>query len=1075
MSIDTMLISKASQVVDIFIRDSVPEYFKEILHTLTIQKISISETQHTILVQATVTDDDLQKYNIKEIINTREERLQHTCNCFEQGFSICIHVAAILLQVQSHFKKQLSGEIIDEKKTLEKPQRSWKELFFSTSRHDFEIEKGTFYVTPHLYPEHGGLSVGFFRTRQNKQGLSSIQTPITIRQILENSSWYSYTSQMPSVINQLCKLQEYDGHRVGIPEELISCFLWFLAHEPYVFFKDTDTLCHIEKHPSQLKIHAHLQNNTYVQLSIILKREFQENHILESDNSIFLGKFPLWLVIGSSFYPIVTTVPHHIFQNIVTENPQIPQAEVTEFLEKVWVHFPKNTLDNDVPFLDSIKELFQEATYTPKLYLAEEGTLLTLTIENVYSTQHGSFTLQGPNPYMETDNYSYNGKIYFIHREQDQEGKLISTLESMFFQEKTPSQWFLESEKVVNFLLESFTPLVKEYTVFGEKNLEKYKIRSSPPILSATIEDTANKESFVLNLSVNYGEYNVEIEKIWEQWLSGKRYVQLKDGSYAGLPEEWLQQTSHALEVSGIEINTPPKKNFPKQEALLLENIVKNIPNVQSNDSWKNLQKKLHDFKNTEIVEQPKGLQTELRSYQITGLSYFNFLSIYNFGGILADEMGLGKTVQTLSFIQHQVEQGNTKPNLVIMPTSVLYNWEREAEKFIPYLKTLTIHGTNRIPFFEQIPEVNLVFTTYVLLRKDIKWLCKYSFNCIILDEAQNIKNPNTITARSVRELHSRIRLCLSGTPIENNLFELWSLFEFLMPGFLGAQSTFQKNIIKPIQEGNEEILAYFKAKIHPFILRRTKKEVLKELPQKVITTSFCPLVEEQQELYTSLAKRLKNQILLDVKEKGIAKSQISILDALLKLRQICCHPRLLRLNIPGINTNILSGKFEAFKEMIFDIIEEKHRVLVFSQFTQMLHIIREWLTLEDIPYCYLDGTVKNRSRQVDIFNNTPSIPVFLISLKAGGTGLNLTSADYVIHYDPWWNPAVENQATDRIHRIGQSKQVFSYKLICQNTVEEKILLLQEKKKHIADSIISSGMHVKTITKEDIAMLFETE
>ncbi|MDP3430791.1 MAG: DEAD/DEAH box helicase, partial [Desulfomicrobium sp.] len=310
-------------------------------------------------------------------------------------------------------------------------------------------------------------------------------------------------------------------------------------------------------------------------------------------------------------------------------------------------------------------------------------------------------------------------------------------------------------------------------------------------------------------------------------------------------------------------------------------------------------------------------------------------------------------------------------------------------------------------------------------------------------------------------------------TPIENTLLELWSLFEFLMPGFLGSQASFQKGFVKPIKDGDDDSLGYLKARVKPFILRRTKNEVAKDLPPKVENIYYSALLDEQRDLYAALAKKLREQVLQDVDEKGIGQSQISILDALLKLRQICCHPRLLKLDMPGFNANLPSGKFEAFKDLVTSIIDDGHKVLVFSQFVQMLHIIRNWLHLVEIPFCYLDGTSKDRFDQVDKFNNTPEIPIFLISLKAGGTGLNLTSADYVIHYDPWWNPAVEDQATDRTHRIGQTRQVFAYKMICENTVEEKILKLQESKKGIADSIIPGQSAWKSLTRSDLEMLFE--
>ena len=572
---------------------------------------------------------------------------------------------------------------------------------------------------------------------------------------------------------------------------------------------------------------------------------------------------------------------------------------------------------------------------------------------------------------------------------------------------------------------------------------------------------------------MEYDDQRVPIEKIWKAWTQKKRYVQLKDGSYTSLPESWLEKLGHKLRALGFDPEKPPRKKFKQYEAPVLDKILEDLPEVTTDSFWNKLRTNIHNFTQITQVTQPKTLNATLRPYQLQGMSFLNFLREYGFGGILADEMGLGKTIQTLSFIQYMQDQGIVGPTLIVVPTSVLPNWEREANKFVPALRQLTIYGTRRENMFKKIKDSDIILTTYALLRRDLEELQKYEFSAIILDEAQNIKNPNTITARAVRKLASKLRICLSGTPIENNLFELWSLFEFLMPGFLGSQHSFQRGIVKPIKDGDEETLSFLRTRVKPFILRRSKSEVAKDLPPKIESVFYCSLAEEQMDLYAALAKKLKEQVMQNVDEKGLAKSQMSILDALLKLRQICCHPRLLKLDMPGVSTNLPSGKFDAFKDMISDIIDEGHKVLVFSQFVQMLHIIRSWLIISEKPFAYLDGSSKDRFDQVDRFNNDPDIPIFLISLKAGGTGLNLTSADYVIHYDPWWNPAVESQATDRTHRIGQTRQVFSYKMICQNTVEEKILKLQDMKKDVAEAIIPGQDAWKSLTRDDLEHLFD--
>ena len=614
---------------------------------------------------------------------------------------------------------------------------------------------------------------------------------------------------------------------------------------------------------------------------------------------------------------------------------------------------------------------------------------------------------------------------------------------------------------------------MENYRVFGEKALSRYKVRSTKSKITAKVTSNEKEKWFSLDITVDYDGQTLPLEKIWNAWTRGKRYVQLKDGSYTSLPEEWLKKISHKLTTLGLDPSKPPQQRFKQFEAPMLDGLLDDMPEAQTDAYWVKLRERIHSFKEVKAVPAPQGLNAQLRSYQMQGLAYLNFLSEYGFGGILADEMGLGKTIQTLAFIQYMVEHKHKGANLIVVPTSVLPNWEREAEKFVPSLKRLIIYGTRRENMFKQIGKSDLVITTYALLRRDLEEIEKFDFNTIILDEAQNIKNPNTITARSVRKLNARMRLCLSGTPIENNLFELWSLFEFLMPGFLGSQHSFQRGIIKPIKDGDPETLEYLRARVRPFILRRTKAEVARDLPPKVESVTCCALEEAQAELYAAVARKLRDQVLADVDEKGLAKSQMSILDALLKLRQICCHPRLLKIDIPGFSNNLPSGKFEAFKDMVQEVVEGGHKVLVFSQFVQMLKIIRQWLEFSQIPFCYLDGASKDRFEQVDRFNNSPNIPIFLISLKAGGTGLNLTSADYVIHYDPWWNPAVESQATDRTHRIGQTRQVFSYKLICQNTVEEKILKLQDAKRNVAEAIIPGQETWKSLTREDLEMLFD--
>ena len=616
-------------------------------------------------------------------------------------------------------------------------------------------------------------------------------------------------------------------------------------------------------------------------------------------------------------------------KSLIYERPVVPHDEISEFLDRVWTKLPASELYEPQQFLKNMEPVFQPATYNPKLFLDEEGSLLTLEIDNIYETRHGEFTLPGPNPDFQTGSYAYQGQTYLVRRHQEEENQLMQELSSMGFQARSSKLWFLEPEEAISFLLDSYPKLVENYRVFGEKALSRYKVRSTKSKITAKVTSNEKEKWFSLDITVDYDGQTLPLEKIWDAWTRGKRYVQLKDGSYTSLPEEWLKKISHKLTTLGLDPSKPPQQRFKQFEAPMLDGLLDDMPEAQTDAYWVKLRERIHSFKEVKAVPAPQGLNAQLRSYQMQGLAYLNFLSEYGFGGILADEMGLGKTIQTLAFIQYMVEHKHKGANLIVVPTSVLPNWEREAEKFVPSLKRLIIYGTRRENMFKQIGKSDLVITTYALLRRDLEEIEKFDFNTIILDEAQNIKNPNTITARSVRKLNARMRLCLSGTPIENNLFELWSLFEFLMPGFLGSQHSFQRGIIKPIKDGDPETLEYLRARVRPFILRRTKAEVAKDLPPKVESVTCCALEEAQAELYAAVARKLRDQVLADVDEKGLAKSQMSILDALLKLRQICCHPRLLKIDIPGFSNNLPSGKFEAFKDMVQEVVEGGHKVLV--------------------------------------------------------------------------------------------------------------------------------------------------
>jgi len=500
-------------------------------------------------------------------------------------------------------------------------------------------------------------------------------------------------------------------------------------------------------------------------------------------------------------------------------------------------------------------------------------------------------------------------------------------------------------------------------------------------------------------------------------------------------------------------LNKEGNLEFSKHQGLQLREIL-NDPSLK----WKGaeqlqaLSKKIENFNGIEKVTPPKGLKTELRDYQSQGLNWLQFMRDYQFNGILADDMGLGKTVQALAHLLYEKNNHKEeKPSLVIAPTSLMGNWKRESERFTPELKILLLHGPNRKELFSEAENYDVILTTYALMLRDKEFHSEQHYNFVVLDESQNIKNARSKTSQVIFKLKAKYRLCMTGTPMENHLGELWSLFHFLMPGFLGTQDRFNRLFRNPIEkQGDYDRQQQLHQRIKPFMLRRTKEMVATELPEKTEMIRTIPLSGKQRDLYETVRLAMDDKVREEISKKGLARSQIMILDALLKLRQTCCDPRLLSLS--SAKEVHESAKLDMLMEMVPEMVEEGRKIIIFSQFVTMLGFIEDELKKHKISYSKLTGQTRNRDEAIMNFQEGDA-EVFLISLKAGGVGLNLTAADTVIHYDPWWNPAVERQATDRAYRIGQDKPVFVYKLLTEETVEEKILQMQKSKQQLADAL----------------------
>ncbi|WP_462325583.1 SNF2-related protein [Desulfoplanes sp.] len=587
----------------------------------------------------------------------------------------------------------------------------------------------------------------------------------------------------------------------------------------------------------------------------------------------------------------------------------------------------------------------------------------------------------------------------------------------------------------------------------------------------STLKVTSGINWFDLDGDVDFGGIVVPLPKVIRAYLKGMKEFDLSDGSKGLLPEAWLDQFAPYLQAGVDKAGRGDDKElrFHSSQALVIDALLDSRAEVDVDERFQHVRDGLARFKGIAPLDPPDSFCGKLRQYQCESLGWLEFLNGFHFGGVLADDMGLGKTVQVLAWLDHLKGRGKAGTNLVVMPTSLLYNWQSESRRFTPELSVLVHAGTARTSDRSELVQFDLVLTTYGILRNDIELLQSVAFAYIILDESQMIKNSEALTAKAARALDGSHRLCLTGTPLENNVGELWSQMEFLNPGMLGSPTHFDKRFAKPISQGDDTSGKALANMIRPFILRRTKEEVATDLPDKTEETILCAMSDDQVKVYDQVKNHYRSEILAQVDNKGLGRSKIKILEGLLRLRQAACHPGLLQEN------DDLTGKLQTLMNMLNKIVPSGHKGIVFSQFTQFLSIIRKALEDANIPYEYLDGRTRpvTRKRRIASFQTDPAIPVFLVSLKAGGVGLNLTAADYVFLMDPWWNPAVEMQAVDRVHRIGQEKPVFTYRLISEGTVEEKVVALQEKKRELVHSIMQgSKAMLREITREDIEKLF---
>jgi superfamily II DNA or RNA helicase len=578
---------------------------------------------------------------------------------------------------------------------------------------------------------------------------------------------------------------------------------------------------------------------------------------------------------------------------------------------------------------------------------------------------------------------------------------------------------------------------------------------------------TSGIDWFELSGSVDFGGVTAEMPALLEAIARGDRSVELSDGSIGILPEGFAAQLEP---MAALASKHDGRLRYGRIQVALLDALLAGQPRSQVDEAFEKIRDELSRGERPEAEDEPEGFQGTLRHYQREGLGWLTFLERMGLGGCLADDMGLGKTIQVLAmFVRRQImaRAGEIahRPSLVVVPKSLVFNWIEEAKKFAPELRVLNHTGNTRLEETGPLTDWDIVLTTYGTLRRDIMRHRETEFDYVVLDEAQSIKNAGSQAAKACRLLRARHRLALTGTPVENHIGELWSIFEFLNPGQLGSATRLKQFLSGGRGGSSAEVVA---RAVRPFLLRRTKAQVLSDLPEKTEQTIFCELGESQRKAYDELREHYRLELSGRIGRMGMGKSRIAVLEALLRLRQTACHPGLVdpaRIDEPG-------AKLETLLAQLEEVLDEGHKVLVFSQFTSFLAILRRQLDARSMPYEYLDGKTTDRQARVTHFQEDPECKLFLVSLKAGGQGLNLTAADYIYILDPWWNPAVEAQAVDRAHRIGQTRRVFAYRLIARDTVEEKIVALQDRKRELAESIVRADESLITsLTAEDVELL----
>lgn len=961
--------------------------------------------------------------------------------------------------------KEIIKQNVDELKQKLLPKKTNKFQEFEIQK---QSKKMILVIKKHKYDDRFGLELFEAETTQS----GKIKNPITAIDA-SNLIWKAETVEEAKFFSAILKFQ--NNHSEEKNEADVQA-LKMVVNNPLnlqTFYHDKDISENVSV-KSIVSVDLKLLNAS-IELSVFKKEPFFEitggiwlNDVLHPFKNLkiqfiyfLLHQKTMHLVINLDMLSVVE------FFKVNREIVLIHSSKFEEFKQTILVNLEKEIKINYTYIQPATKKQLIAKSFDQKIqkiiYLSDEKEYVSITPVMKYGNVE--IPVFSRKQIFDED---YNGNIFKVERDEKEEIKFTANIMQQhpeFAEQVLQYEYFyLHKNKFLDedWFLEAFEKWRDDdIVVLGFNELKNSKLNPNKAVVSINVVSGINW--FSADIDVKFGKQKASIKQLHKSIRNKSKFIQLDDGTKGILPEEWIKKFNSYFDAGEIyeELLRLPKSNFSEIKSLFEKEVLSKEVDEEINV----YKKAFSENKPIPATEVPAELNATLRDYQKQGLDWLNYLDDYNFGSCLADDMGLGKTLQIIAFILSQNKKHSKNTNLVVVPTSILFNWQAETEKFAPSIKILTHYGPNRTKNTLHFAGNEIVLTTYGMLLSDIHFLKEFHFNYIFLDESQAIKNPNSERYKVARLLQSRNKVVLTGTPIENNTFDIYGQLSFAIPGLLGSKEYFRDIYSIPIDKfENTKRATDLQKKIKPFILRRTKKQVAKELPDKTEMVIYCEMGEEQRQIYDAYEKELREYISAK-DEQEIIKNSIHVLTGLTKLRQICDAPALLK-DQGQYSDN--SAKIEVLMQQI-ENKSSQHKILVFSQFVSMLDLIKVELQKRNISFEYLTGQTKNRAAKVSQFQDNEQVRVFLISLKAGGTGLNLTEADYVYLVDPWWNPAVENQAIDRCYRIGQKKNVIAVRLICPNTIEEKIMKLQQSKKELANDLITTDSSVfKKFTKSDL-------